>query len=172
MKFLWGSAGNGALSAASATSDVKEKSQLASYCHSAYADLRSTRQPRQQISYVYTDSLQPLRFPVLQSLPREISSCCAKSHIDRGAAPYDPSTTSAARPRPSSPPKIMLGKVKTGGKAGFDKLYGWVDKLGAPVNKLSNKLGAEAFWPTTLDLESDKAARILRSFCSRCIALL
>ncbi|QDS71192.1 hypothetical protein FKW77_010239 [Venturia effusa] len=59
----------------------------------------------------------------------------------------------------------MLGKVKTGGKAGFDKLYGWVDKLGAPVNKLSNKLGAEAFWPTSLDLESDKAARILRSFC-------
>ncbi|TID26522.1 DUF500-domain-containing protein [Venturia nashicola] len=59
----------------------------------------------------------------------------------------------------------MLGKVKTGGKAGFDKLYGWVDKLGAPVNKLSNKLGAEAFWPTTLDLESEKAARILRSFC-------
>jgi hypothetical protein len=34
------------------------------------------------------------------------------------------------------------------------------------VNRLSNKVGAEAFWPTTLDKESDKAARILRSFCS------
>jgi hypothetical protein len=33
------------------------------------------------------------------------------------------------------------------------------------VNKLSNKLGAEAFWPMSLDLESEKAARILRSFC-------
>lgn len=33
------------------------------------------------------------------------------------------------------------------------------------MNKLSNKLGSEAFWPTTLDKESDKAARILRSFC-------
>ena len=40
-----------------------------------------------------------------------------------------------------------------------------MDKLGAPVNRLSNKLGAEAFWPTTLDKESDKAARILQSFC-------
>lgn len=41
----------------------------------------------------------------------------------------------------------------------------WFQKIGAPVNKLSNKLGAEAFWPTSLDKESDKAARILRSFC-------
>lgn len=57
-------------------------------------------------------------------------------------------------------------KTKKGSKLGFDKLYTLVDKLGPPVNKLSNKLGAEAFWPTTLDKESDKAARILRSFCS------
>ena len=41
----------------------------------------------------------------------------------------------------------------------------WFDKVGVPVNKVSNKLGAEAFWPTSLDKESDKAARILRSFC-------
>src|ERR1700761_2000922 len=59
----------------------------------------------------------------------------------------------------------MWSKAKTGGKAGFDKIYGLVDKLGAPVNHLSNKLGSEAFWPTTLGKESDKAARILRSFC-------
>jgi hypothetical protein len=60
----------------------------------------------------------------------------------------------------------MWGKVKTGGKSAFDKAYTQFDRLGAPVNRLSNKLGAEAFWPTTLDKESDKAARILRSFCS------
>jgi hypothetical protein len=41
----------------------------------------------------------------------------------------------------------------------------WFEKVGEPVNKLSNKLGAEAFWPTSLDKEADKAARILRSFC-------
>jgi len=62
--------------------------------------------------------------------------------------------------------QALWSKTKTGGKAGFDKVYGWVDKLGPPVNRLSNKLGSEAFWPTTLDIESDKAAMILKSFCS------
>ena len=55
--------------------------------------------------------------------------------------------------------------TKTTSKQGFDKVYGIVDKLGAPINKITNKIGSEAFWPTTLDKESDKAARILRSFC-------
>ncbi|KAI9929859.1 hypothetical protein ASPWEDRAFT_732379 [Aspergillus wentii DTO 134E9] len=56
-------------------------------------------------------------------------------------------------------------KTKTASKKGFDKAWAAFDKLGAPVNRLSNKLGSEAFWPTTLDKESEKAARILRSFC-------
>ncbi|KAL1972006.1 hypothetical protein VTN31DRAFT_7225 [Thermomyces dupontii] len=51
------------------------------------------------------------------------------------------------------------------GKKGLDKAWNTIDKLGAPVNRMSNRLGAEAFWPTTLDKESEKAARILRSFC-------
>ncbi|KAI5367487.1 Putative ysc84 actin-binding domain-containing protein [Septoria linicola] len=59
----------------------------------------------------------------------------------------------------------MWQRVKTGSKAGFDKAYAALDKLGPPINNLSNKLGSEAFWPTTLDEESDKAARILKSFC-------
>lgn len=50
-------------------------------------------------------------------------------------------------------------------KPGFNKVYAQVDRLGPHVNRLSNKIGAEAFWPTTLDIESEKAARILRSFC-------
>ncbi|KAL8949216.1 MAG: hypothetical protein Q9183_007623, partial [Haloplaca sp. 2 TL-2023] len=56
-------------------------------------------------------------------------------------------------------------QTKTASKQGFDKVYKVVDKLGPPLNKLSNKVGSEAFWPTTLDIESNKAARILRSFC-------
>lgn len=56
-------------------------------------------------------------------------------------------------------------KTKRYSKKGFDKAWDTVDKLGAPVNRLSNKLGAEAFWPMSIDKESDKAARILRSFC-------
>lgn len=63
-------------------------------------------------------------------------------------------------------------KVKGGSKSGFDKTWKAFDKLGAPVNRLSNKLGSEAFWPTTLDKESDKAARILKSFCSKCLRLV
>lgn len=55
--------------------------------------------------------------------------------------------------------------AKVYSKRGFDKAWNTLDKLGRPINRLSNKVGAEAFWPTTLDLESEKAARILRSFC-------
>ncbi|KAJ3201958.1 hypothetical protein HDU82_007716 [Entophlyctis luteolus] len=40
----------------------------------------------------------------------------------------------------------------------------WTVKAGVPINKLTNKLGSEAFWPTQMHLECDKAARILRSF--------
>jgi len=50
-------------------------------------------------------------------------------------------------------------------KPGFNKAYKVVDKLGAPVNRLSNRVGSEAFWPTSLDKESEKCARILRGFC-------
>ena len=64
----------------------------------------------------------------------------------------------------SSP--TLWERVRTGGKSGFDKTWQALDKLGAPVNKLTNKLGSEAFWPTTLDKESDKAARILKTFCT------
>ncbi|KAM5472454.1 hypothetical protein MauCBS54593_003046 [Microsporum audouinii] len=56
-------------------------------------------------------------------------------------------------------------RTKGYSKRGFDKAWHQLDRIGRPVNRLSNKLGAEAFWPTTLDKESEKAARILRSFC-------
>jgi len=56
--------------------------------------------------------------------------------------------------------------TKRGGKAGFDSAWNVFEKMGAPVNKFTNKIGSEAFWPTSLDKESDKAARILKSFCS------
>jgi hypothetical protein len=58
-------------------------------------------------------------------------------------------------------------KTKHGSKVAFDKAWAGFEKLGVPVNKFTNKIGFEAFWPTTLDHESDKAARILKSFCSK-----
>ncbi|KAI0470781.1 hypothetical protein GGR56DRAFT_114026 [Xylariaceae sp. FL0804] len=52
------------------------------------------------------------------------------------------------------------------GKQGWSqKLYQWSLKAGVPINKVTNKLGSEAFWPTSMDKECDKAARILKSFC-------
>ncbi|CAK43003.1 hypothetical protein CBS63078_5114 [Aspergillus niger] len=62
-------------------------------------------------------------------------------------------------------PSTLWEKTKGTSKKGFDKAWHTLDKLGDPVNRLSYKVGAEAFWPMTLDKESDKAARILRSFC-------
>lgn len=50
-------------------------------------------------------------------------------------------------------------------KPGFNKAYNFVNKLEKPVNKYTNKVGSETFWPTSLDKESEKAARILRGFC-------
>lgn len=39
-------------------------------------------------------------------------------------------------------------------------------KAAAPFNMLANKLGSETFLPSTMDKEVEKAARILRAFCS------
>ncbi|KAB8255468.1 hypothetical protein BDV32DRAFT_112405 [Aspergillus pseudonomiae] len=59
----------------------------------------------------------------------------------------------------------IWNKTKVIGKKNFDKAWDALDKLGPPVNRLTNKLGSEAFWPMTLDKESEKVARILQSFC-------
>ncbi|KAI5926776.1 hypothetical protein F4810DRAFT_487062 [Camillea tinctor] len=53
-------------------------------------------------------------------------------------------------------------------KNSVEKVRGWADKLPASVNRLStsSKIAKEAFWPTTLDKECERAARILKSFCN------
>ncbi|PWY70276.1 DUF500-domain-containing protein [Aspergillus heteromorphus CBS 117.55] len=63
------------------------------------------------------------------------------------------------------PSSTLWERTKGTSKKGFDKAWHTLDKLGDPVNRLSYRVGAEAFWPMSLDKESDKAARILRSFC-------
>lgn len=50
-----------------------------------------------------------------------------------------------------------------------ERFYQWSTKAGVPINKITNKLGSEAFWPSTMDVECDKAARILQSFCSESV---
>ncbi|KAI1300332.1 hypothetical protein F5Y03DRAFT_233140 [Xylaria venustula] len=48
-------------------------------------------------------------------------------------------------------------------KNSVDKVRGWADKI--PSSR-SSRLAKEVFWPSTLDKECEKAARILKSFCS------
>ncbi|KAF9890988.1 hypothetical protein FE257_005245 [Aspergillus nanangensis] len=62
-------------------------------------------------------------------------------------------------------PATFWEKTKGTSKKGFDKAWNTIDKLEGPVNRLSYRVGAEAFWPMNLERENEKAARILRSFC-------
>lgn len=78
-------------------------------------------------------------------------------------SPY-PTGTAGSSQNPAKP--SAWEKTKTGGKAAFDKGWAAFEKLGVPVNKLTNKIGSEAFWPTGMEKECEKAARILKSFCS------
>ncbi|CAN9268561.1 unnamed protein product [Alternaria alternata] len=45
------------------------------------------------------------------------------------------------------------------------RLVSGLEKIGGSLNSFSNRIGSEAWWPTTLDHECEKAARILSSFC-------
>jgi lipid-binding SYLF domain-containing protein len=75
---------------------------------------------------------------------------------------YDEKTQENSTSEKLQTPK---GRCTKGLKAGFDIAWNAFEKLGAPVNRLTNKIGSEAFWPQSLDKESNKAARILKSFC-------
>ncbi|KAI8624732.1 hypothetical protein F5Y19DRAFT_467585 [Xylariaceae sp. FL1651] len=85
------------------------------------------------------------------------------------ALPPRPTSSSGPQfpPPPSSPSQTLTAAEPSSSKhGGFgQKLYQWGIKAGGPINKLTNKLGSEAFWPTAMDKECDKAARILKSFC-------
>ena len=63
------------------------------------------------------------------------------------------------------PPPDSDGAPK---KAGWGQRFSaWGGKAATPFNMLANKLGSESFLPDTMDKECEKAARILRSFCSK-----
>ncbi|KAK3358321.1 hypothetical protein B0T24DRAFT_551276 [Lasiosphaeria ovina] len=84
---------------------------------------------------------------------------------------YDPAQANdiySATPTGEHPPQFPSPGNNGAGtpKASWgSKLAGWGSKAAAPLNSLANKIGAEAFLPTTLDKEVEKAARILKSFC-------
>ncbi|KAK3326148.1 putative SH3 domain-containing YSC84-like protein 1 [Apodospora peruviana] len=70
------------------------------------------------------------------------------------SGPGSPSNGSSSSNTPSSSKPTLS-----------ERLHQWGMKAGEPINKITNKLGSEAFWPSKMDLECDKAARILQSFC-------
>ncbi|GAA94392.1 uncharacterized protein L969DRAFT_199583 [Mixia osmundae IAM 14324] len=82
--------------------------------------------------------------------------------------PPPPRRTVAALPSAStasgSQSPGFWGKTKSVTRSGWDGLYKTADKIGHYSNKQTAKLGIEAFYPTSLDLECSKAARILRTF--------
>jgi lipid-binding SYLF domain-containing protein len=57
----------------------------------------------------------------------------------------------------------MWQRAKAGGRASLDRFWGWSSPLTSSESQ--KKFDSQALWPTTLDKECDKAARILRSFC-------
>lgn len=92
---------------------------------------------------------------------------------------YDPSKLEAphfAGPSPTPtglydddiPPPHHADAKPSGWSQRFSE---WGTKAAAPLNALANKMGSEAFLPTTMDKECEKAARILRAFCSKFIPL-
>ncbi|KAF3065325.1 hypothetical protein GL218_02740 [Daldinia childiae] len=92
--------------------------------------------------------------PTEASLPHIATSLHPDQQHQHPQHQQQPSTTNTDTPSSST------------SKPGFGrKLYEWGMKVGTPINKLTNKLGSEAFMPTSMDKECDKAARILKSFC-------
>lgn len=88
------------------------------------------------------------------------------------AAPPVAATTTTTTTTTSTP-----GHTRTRTPLALDKVFGWAGKVAAPVARLSisassasaappARYGHETYWPTTLDKECDKAARILKSFCT------
>ncbi|KAI1334420.1 hypothetical protein F5Y15DRAFT_289278 [Xylariaceae sp. FL0016] len=80
--------------------------------------------------------------------------------------PPPPASPSQAGPSTAPPHQPPAAAESSGNKSGWSqRLYQWGLKAGVPINKVTNKLGSEAFWPSSMDRECDKAARILKSFC-------
>ncbi|KAK3403256.1 hypothetical protein B0T20DRAFT_21115 [Sordaria brevicollis] len=96
--------------------------------------------------------------PVISSHPSSGSGSGSGPGLMSGAIiPTSTSTSSHSQSNPSNPQKDK--------RTLSERLHSLSLKAGTPINKLTNALGSEAFWPSTLDKECDKAARIIQSFC-------
>ncbi|CAP67396.1 uncharacterized protein PODANS_1_23970 [Podospora anserina S mat+] len=83
-----------------------------------------------------------------------------------------PRQASISSTRTTASTAVTDAPASTPGALG--KVFGWAGKIAVPAHRLSTSSAAsktptrfdrETYWPTTLDKECDKAARILKSFC-------
>ncbi|ROW06510.1 hypothetical protein VMCG_04256 [Cytospora schulzeri] len=73
-----------------------------------------------------------------------------------------PQHTTQQTPHQPPPPDSDGAPQKVGWG---QRLSMWGGKAATPFNALANKMGSEAFLPSTMEKECEKASRILRSFC-------
>ncbi|CAI4220139.1 unnamed protein product [Parascedosporium putredinis] len=97
-----------------------------------------------------------------------------QQHPDEHPIPeYNPATYHAAGQAYNAPPADLHADLvdeedKKHGKsrAGWSsKMHQLGAKAAGPINALANKMGSQAFLPSTMDKECEKAAAILTSFC-------
>ncbi|KAH8647463.1 hypothetical protein BGZ60DRAFT_437985 [Tricladium varicosporioides] len=130
------------------------------------ADLKfgyTDAQPQRQYDVSPISPPQPYHDPTSQSqFPPQAGGASQQYYTNHPAQPQNPHQAQAT----SSSNSFTKTPTWKKGKEVFDKGWTAFERLGQPVNRWTNKIGSEAFWPTSLDVESDKAARILKSFCT------
>ncbi|KLO93417.1 uncharacterized protein Y057_9090 [Fusarium fujikuroi] len=72
-----------------------------------------------------------------------------------------PNSTEYQQPQPQPQDRDVSATAKPTAGERFHKISA---KAGSPLNKAANLFGAEGWWPSTMDKECSKAARILHSF--------
>ncbi|CAK7224545.1 hypothetical protein SBRCBS47491_005588 [Sporothrix bragantina] len=123
--------------------------------------------PQQYIPQPYIPQQYPQQQPYPQQYPAQNPQNLQQPQF--APPPTRPLSSGSGLPPSSSspqPPASASTSSSSSAKPNMrERFYQWSVRVGAPVNRLTNKLGSEAFWPSSLDHESDKAARILTSFC-------
>ena len=89
-----------------------------------------------------------------------------------GAAEYADHQSYAYPPPPTRPQDAGESAPSTAAPSGHHsglshRLSALGTMVASPINMLANKMGSEGFLPATMDKECEKAARVLKGFCSK-----
>ncbi len=101
-------------------------------------------------------------------------------HNNRSSTSSSISTTNLNRFSNNSNATVATTASHRNGGRSINKVFSWADRIGgsktlsvspsianaAARPSTAGRMGREAYWPTALDRECEKAARILKSFCS------